>query len=76
MKSVKLKPLQPGQVMVAEIHGGAFALGSSEDGTTLLCGTCEKPIIEGYKADGFFMDQVDLVCQHCGAHNIMDASRL
>ncbi|MDF2809909.1 MAG: hypothetical protein K0S56_940 [Microvirga sp.] len=74
MKSAKLRVLGDDEIKIAEISGDGFA--PDPNGTTLICGRCDGHIIEGYKPDFFQMDDVALVCQHCGARNHMVLSAL
>lgn len=76
MKNVKLELITSGQSTGAEIHGDIFGGEPDENGTTFLCGKCDKPIIEGFVSGFMEMAGVDLVCQHCGAHNYLDTTKL
>jgi hypothetical protein len=75
MKEIKLELIKDGQSTGSEVHGDLFADDPDEDGTTYLCGGCEKPIIEGFVPDFIDLAGVDLVCQHCGVHNYLDTTK-
>ena len=78
MKVVKLELIRDDQPELMEIHAD-FIRGMvqpDEDGTTFVCGACDKPILEGFSTSSMVMAGVDLVCHHCQAHNHLDTTAL
>lgn len=75
MKTVKLALIEDGQSTGAEVHGSVLSGSSDGTGTTYICGKCDKAIVEDFASGVIEMVGVDLVCQHCGAHNYLDTTK-
>jgi len=74
MKTVKLELVKPGEILSTQIDASFFSFGPASEGATFLCASCDKPVIEGFTPGPMSFVGVDLVCQHCGAHNVLDTS--
>ncbi|HEV7284124.1 MAG TPA: hypothetical protein VGN75_04635 [Kaistia sp.] len=78
MREVKLALIRDDQPERIEVDASFIQSMSpaDEDGITLICGGCEKSMVEGFATGFMVMAGVDLVCQHCEAHNYLDTTAL
>ncbi|MET4636150.1 hypothetical protein [Kaistia defluvii] len=78
MKEVKLELSGDDQPERMDLHAADLQemFQSDQEGTTLICAACGKPMVEGFPTSFMVMAGVDLVCQHCEARNFLDTTAL